>query len=54
LQRIKATAIAMNQLLNDLSTYSRIDRIEVVIEPVSLDAVVNSAIKSLTAEIEET
>ena len=43
LQRIEATAIAMNQLLNDLITYSRIDRIEVLVEPVSLDAVVKSA-----------
>ena len=53
LQRIEATAIAMNQLLNDLITYSRIDRIEVLVEPVSLDAVVKSALESMTAEVKE-
>ena len=47
LQRIEATAITMNQLLDDLIAYSRIDRIEVLIEPVPLDAVVNSALESL-------
>ncbi len=53
LQRIEATAITMNQLLNDLITYSRIDRIEVLVEPVSLDAVVISALESLTAETDQ-
>ena len=53
LQRIEATAITMNQLLNDLLTYSRIDRVEFLIEPVSLNAVIQSAIASLKPEIEQ-
>ncbi|MGB5916224.1 MAG: response regulator [Phormidesmis sp.] len=52
LQRIEATAISMSQLLDDLTAYSRIDRIEILIEPVSLNTVVNSAIRSLSAEID--
>ncbi len=53
LQRINATAIAMNQLLDDLLAYSRIDRVELLIKPVSLDAIVKLALKSLTAVIKE-
>ena len=53
LQRIEATAISMTQLLNDLLTYSRIDRIEFLIEPVSLDAVIQSTLESLSAEIKQ-
>ena len=52
LQRIEATAISMDQLLNALIAYSRIDRTEIVIEPVSLEAVVSSAMQSLQAELE--
>ncbi|MGB3788103.1 MAG: response regulator, partial [Phormidesmis sp.] len=51
LQRINITAIAMNQLLDDLLAYSRIDRIEFLIKPVSLGTIVNSALKSLTTTI---
>ncbi len=51
LQRINITAIAMNQLLNDLLAYSRIDRVEFLIKPVSLDPIVNSVLKSLTTTI---
>ncbi len=53
LQRIEATAIAMNQLLDDLLAYSRIDRIEFLMKTVSLDDIVKSAIKSLTTTIQE-
>ncbi len=52
LQRISATAIGMTQLLEDLLTYSRIDRIDIIAEPVSLDEVVRSAVNSLTPEID--
>ncbi len=51
LHRIEATAITMSQLLDDLIAYSRIERVELLIEPVSLDAIVKSALESLTTEI---
>ncbi len=53
LQRISATATNMNQLLDDLIAYSRVDRISISLEPVSLEAVVNTAIRALQAEIDE-
>ena len=47
LQRIEATAITMNKLLDDLVTYSRIRRTKVSIKPVSLEAVIHSALESM-------
>lgn len=46
-------AVQMNGLINDLLAYSRLTRLQILLQPVSLDEVVHEALKQLTVQIQE-
>lgn len=46
-------AVQMNGLINDLLAYSRLTRLQVLLQPVLLDEVVHEALKQLTVQIQE-
>lgn len=50
-EKIKSAAHRMDVLIKDLLGYSRIAQVEIVLEPVSLDAVVDRAMRQLQDEI---
>ena len=53
LQRIKITAVEMDVLLQTLLDYSRMGRARIVLQPVALQTVVESAVRSLQPTIEK-
>lgn len=46
-------AVQMNDLISDLLNYSRLTRTQISLEPMSLDAVVQEALKQLTVQTQE-